>query len=557
MKRCPECRRDYYDDSLLYCLDDGNALLEGPASAGGNSTDEPRTAILHDTASPSEAATRAQIHTTEAEARSHSGGLSERQSLSARRAAKPLLAVAVLAVLILGGFFGYRYFSRTSSKQIESIAVMPFVNDSGNAEMEYLSDGMTETLISSLSQIAGLNVKARSSVFRYKGKETDARTIGKELGVQAVLNGRLVQRGDQLTLSLELIDATNENVIWSDKYERKQADILKLQSEIARDVSSKLKLKLSNADELKLAKRYTIDPEVYRLYLQGRYYWNKRGFAEVAKGIPFFQQAIEKDPNFALGYVGLADSNEDQNRPQKLEYINRALAIDPDLAEAHASLGYQLMCKRDWLASEREFTRAKELNPNYAQTYAWNGIRMTMIGKYDDALAELDRGLALEPTANGINFYKATTLAVSGQRAAAIQLFKRIIEMDPTFSWAHSNIARQYYFGGDVAAAVEEWSRAVELDGDAEGARRLREAFASGGWAAFIAESKNLERPRQWSGIDGPVDEADKERRIAGLQRRAESGDFWLFLIRTDRTFDALRGDPRFQEILKRFDPPQ
>ena len=544
MKRCPQCRRDYYDDSLLYCLDDGSALLEGPASGGGTSTDEPLTAILRDTASPSEAATRAQIHTTDAE--TGKKGFDKRL----------ILAPILLAVVVLAGFFGFRYFS-SGGKQIESIAVMPFVNDSGNAEMEYLSDGMTETLISSLSQIAGLNVKARSSVFRYKGTGTDAKAIGKELGVQAVLNGRLVQRGDQLTLNLELIDAENENVIWQDKYDRRQADIVKLQTEIARDVSSKLKLKLTNADQLKLAKNYTSDPEVYRLYLQGRYYWNKRTPSEVTKGVQFFQQAVEKDPNFALGYVGLADSHEDVNRSQKLEYINRALAIDPDLAEAHASLGYQLMCKQDWAASERELKKAQELNPNYAQAYAWNGMRLTMIGKYDEGLAELDRALALEPTANGINFYKAAILAAAGKRDAAIQHFKRIIDMDPTFSWAHSNLARQYYFGGDVAAAVEEWSRSVELEGDADGARRLRGAFASGGWTAFLAESKTLERARGWVSIDGPADEAGKEKLIANLQQRAENGNFWLFQIRTDRTYDSLRGDPRFQEILKRFDPPE
>ncbi len=585
MKRCPECRRDYYDDTLLYCLDDGNALLEGPASgpksepgavATGSLGDEPQTAILSEFGVPpsggrseppasaggqfaGEDATRPFIHTTasEAEPRESLGGATEKHSFSANRAAKPLIGFAMAAVLLIGGFFGYQYFSSTG-KQIESIAVMPFVNDSGNAENEYLSDGMTESLITSLSQIAGLNVKARSSVFRYKGKDVDAKTIGKDLGVQAVLNGRFVQRGDQLTLTLELIDTQNENVLWSDKYDRRQSDLVSLQTEIARDVSSKLRLKLTSADELKLAKKYTSDPEVYRLYLQGRYYWNKRTFTEVAKGVPLFQQAVEKDPNFALGYVGLADSNEDQNRPQKLEYIRRALEIDPDLAEAHASLGYQLMCKQDWAASERELDRAKELNPKYAQAYAWNGIRLTMIGKYDEAMAELDRGLAIEPTANSINFYKAVTLAVSGRGDDAIRLFRRIIEMDPGFSWAYSNLARQYFFSGNIPAAVDGWTRSVELDGDPDTARRLREAFASGGWKAFIDEARaGRTGGRGWVGIEGPQDEAAKEKLIQRLQQRAEQGDFWLFLIRTEPPFDSLRADPRFQEILKRFDPPQ
>lgn len=545
MKRCPECRRDYHDDTLSFCLADGAELVYGLG-------EEPATAILHQTGTGNEAATRAQIATA-AYAKVDSGAVTHPHGASKRKS----LVAGVIGMIVVSalGVGSYLYYGRGSGKQIDSIAVMPFANDSGNVDLEYLSDGMTETLIGSLSQIAGLNVKARSSVFRYKGTGTDARTIGKDLGVQAVLNGRLVQRGDQLTLALELIDAQNDNLIWSDKYERKSADLVSLQTEIARDVSSKLKLKLTNADQLKLAKRYTNDPEVYRLYLQGRYYWNKRSAPEVAKGIPFFQQSVEKDPNFALGYIGLADSDEDRDRPQKLEYIKQALAIDPDLAEAHASLGYQLMCKQDWLAAEREFTRAKQLSPNYALAYAWNGMHFTMIGKYDEALAEIDRALALEPTANGINFYKAVTLAVSGRHEVAMQHFKRIQQMDPSFSWAFSWPARIYVWNGDYASAVDARAHALEIDGITEPAARLRQAFASGGWQAFVAESK----AQRVGGIIEfpPNDDAEKEKVIAQIQRQANNGTFWLFLMRVEPALDSLRGDPRFQEVLKRFDPPQ
>ncbi len=239
MKRCPECRRDYYDDTLLYCLDDGNALLEGPASGkseppasvGGQFDDGPKTAILSEpgaiaTGFPSgESPTRAQINTTdqtaifpreaEAEPQGSLGGISEKQSFSANRAAKPLIAVLAGVNLLVGGFFAYRYF--TPTKQIESIAVMPFVNESGNADVEYLSDGMTETLISSLSNIPNLSVKARSTVFYYKGKEDSAKKIGEELKVQAVLFGRVSQRGDDLKLSLELVNTETQDVIWSEQ----------------------------------------------------------------------------------------------------------------------------------------------------------------------------------------------------------------------------------------------------------------------------------------------------------------------------------------------------
>jgi TolB-like protein len=182
-----------------------------------------------------------------------------------------------------------------TATQIGSIAVMPFVNESGNADVEYLSDGITETLIGSLSQLPNLNVKARSSVFRYKGKTADAKTIGRELEVQAILNGRVVQRGDQLTLSLEMVDTRTENVIWIEQYNRRQADLVTLQSEIARDVSSKLKTRLSGADEEKVAKTYTTNPEGYQLYLKGRFYWNKRTVDGLKQAAEYYKQAIEKD----------------------------------------------------------------------------------------------------------------------------------------------------------------------------------------------------------------------------------------------------------------------
>ncbi|MGH7782858.1 MAG: tetratricopeptide repeat protein, partial [Candidatus Binatia bacterium] len=475
MKQCPECGRGY-DLTMSFCLDDGSELLYGPAS-GSAAADEPATAILHTTDAVGDAPTRAQRHTTEQTAVLPSGII----EMPKRRHDKRLLAVPiVLAIIVLGGFFGYRYFAPTSSKQIESIAVMPFVNDSGNADAEYLSDGMTETLIRSLSQLPNLNVKARSSVFRYKGKDIDAKTIGKELGVQAILNGRVIQHGDQLTLSLELIDPQTENVIWTDQYDRKSSDLVSLQNEIARDVSNKLRIKLSGADQQKLAQNYTNDPEAYRLYLQGRFYWNNSTASEVDKAVGFFKQSIEKDPNFALGYVGLADSNEDYDRLSKKEYIRRALDIDDNLPEAHASLGYQYMLDYNWVACERELKRAVELDPNYAQAYAWNGARLMMIGKYDESLASIRQALLLDPTANSPNFYLGVCLAVSGRHDEAIQQFKKLIDMDPAFPWPHSFLSRVYVWTGDHAGAVEERAKSQELDGKPEYGKLLRDSFAAG-----------------------------------------------------------------------------
>jgi serine/threonine protein kinase len=466
------------------------------------------------------------------------------------------LAIGLLIMLLAGGgFFGYKYLSPTN-KQIESIAVMPFVNESGNQDLEYLSDGMTETLIKSLSQLPNLNVKARSSVFRYKGKEIDAKTIGRELNVQAILNGRVIQRGDRLTLNLELIDAQTENLIWTDEYDRKSSDLVSLQNLIARDVSSKLKIQLSGADLEKLAKKYTNDPEAYRLYLQGRFYWNKRIGPEFERAEAYFQQAVERDPNFALGYVGLADFKEDEDRPRKKEYIRRALAIDELLAEAHASLGYQYMMDYNWAESERELKRAIELNPNYPQAHQWNGMRLMMNGKYDEARASLTRALELDPTSPGINLYYAVFLEVTGRINECILQGKKLIEMEPTYSWAYIQLTRAYRLNGDHQASVETHARNFELIGNEGRAKAIREIFAKGGWQGYLRIVANSSPPAIKASFLAELGEYEKA--IEAINKHSEQPTtFWFFLHRTDPFLFPIRDDPRFKEAMKRLDPPQ
>jgi TolB-like protein/Flp pilus assembly protein TadD len=560
MKRCPQCNRVEADDTLTFCRADGTVLINASDSFSGNLntakfgsgpvSSEIETSLLPQTSTTPEI-NRNTGPTTALPAAQFPG--TTRDLTKPKRHGFALAAAIGIALAVIFAV-GYFYLSRSRTTAIQSIAVMPFVNASGNADLDYLSDGMTETLIRSLSQLPNLNVKARSSVFRYKGRESDAKTIGKELGVPAILNGRFTQRGDQLTLNLELIDTQTENVIWTDQYDRKSSDLVSLQNQIARDVTSKLKIQLTSADQLKLAKNYTNDPEAYRLYLQGRFYWNKRTKSEVEKAIVYFKQAIERDPNFALGYVGLADSDEDNDRPTKIKYIRRALEIDDNLGEAHASLGYQYMCSQDWAASERELKRAMELNPNYPQAYGWNGVRLMMIGKYDESLASLQRGLELDPTSNGINFYKGVCLAVSGRRDEAIQQFKKTIQMDPSFPWTHNFLSRIYRWNGDYAASVEERAISLELDGNPEGAKRVRESFANGGWSGF---QRMLQQTNSGVMSRGELDAVEKDTTIETLNHMAAEGSFWLFLIRTDPMFDPLRGDPRFQELLKKFNPPQ
>ena len=317
MKRCPRCAREY-DATMMFCLDDGAALLYGPASM-----DELATAILSEpgavaTGFPSgESPTRAQIYTTDktailsvGEAEPHSlDGSSERQSLSAHRAAKPLAAAAVIAlVLLAGGLFGYRYWSTANSRTIDSIAVMPFENRNSDADTDYLSDGLAESVIFRLTQLPDLKVSPTSSVMRYKGKETDIGRIASALGVDAVMTGRLTKRGDNLNITVELVDARTNKSLWGEQYERKLSELLTTQREIVAEIVGKLQLKLSGESEQKLAKKYTDNPEAYQLYLKGRFSWNKRTGESLKQAVDFYRQAIEKDPGFALAYAGLAET---------------------------------------------------------------------------------------------------------------------------------------------------------------------------------------------------------------------------------------------------------
>ena len=301
MKRCPECRRDYYDDTLSFCLEDGAAVVLG--IPGITASDEPATAILTSSGPVSESLT----HLFNSGASSAAAAVSEPEArVASPRRSMIAAAVGIVLVTVLG-VGSYLYYVRAAPKQIESIAVMPFVNESSNADVESPSDGMTETLIKSLSQLPNLAVKSRSTVFFYKGKETSPKKIGEELSVEAVLLGRVCNTYD-LKLNFELVNTNTQDVIWTEEYDRRQSDLVSLQSEIARDVSSKLKSKLSGADIANVEKNYTANSEAYQLYLKGKFFWNKRTGQSLKQAVGFYNQAIEKDPNYALAYSGLAET---------------------------------------------------------------------------------------------------------------------------------------------------------------------------------------------------------------------------------------------------------
>ncbi|HAF13003.1 MAG TPA: hypothetical protein DCK99_04730, partial [Blastocatellia bacterium] len=314
---------------------------------------------------------------------------------------------ALAALLVVAGIAAaswYYFHSQNSKVTIHSIAVLPFTNVSKDADMEYLSDGISESLINSLSQLPGVKVIARSSAFAYKGKETDLKEVANALGVEAILTGRVTQRGENLSISVELVHASDKTQMWGEQYDRKMSDLLAIQREIAREIVEKLKVKVSG-EEKGPAKHYTESNEAYQLYLKGRFYWNKRTPEALKKSIEYFNQAIEKDPGFALAYAGLADSYVvPANRlppreamPKAKAAAMRALELDETLAEAHVSLGRVLAAYDwEWTSAEREYKRAIELNPRYATAHQWYGGYFDAMGRHNEAIAERKRAQELD-----------------------------------------------------------------------------------------------------------------------------------------------------------------
>ncbi|HUE82500.1 MAG TPA: tetratricopeptide repeat protein [Pyrinomonadaceae bacterium] len=470
---------------------------------------------------------------------------------------------------------GYFYLSRSRTAAIGSIAVMPFINESGSAELEYLSDGMTETLIGNLSQLPNLNVKSRSSVFRYKGKETTPQTIGKELNVQALLNGRVVQRGDQLTLSLELIDAQTENVIWSGRYNSTQSDLVTLQSDIARDVSSKLKSKLSGTDEAKVAKNYTANPEAYQLYLKGRFYWNKRTTDALKQAAEFYKQAIEKDPTYALAYAGLAETyvlftsygvaSAKDSMPLAKAAALRALEQDDSLAEAHAALGrYLNYYEWDRIGAEKAFRRAIELNPNYATVHDWLGAEnLAPRKKFDEALISQRRAEELDPLSLSISANVGWTLFFARRYDEAIAQLNRTLALDPNFYVARANLCWAYSAKGMHGEAIAECRKARELNDDPFIKGYLALVLARSGQreeARKLLNELKLESTRGYVTSYGlalaHIGLNEKEEALVWLEKEVAERGYWSGVYAVAPELDDLRSDPRFKDMLKRLNLP-
>jgi serine/threonine protein kinase/Tfp pilus assembly protein PilF len=503
--------------------------------------------------------------------------------LAAARAAKRLKAyedskrdwrlAGILSILIVVFGLAAYYVFNGNSKQIDSIAIMPFVNENGDQEIEYLSDGMTETLIGSLSKLPNLDVRPRSTVFRYKGKETDTQTIGKELNVQAILNGRIVQRGDQLTLNLELIDPQKEVVLWSERYNRKQSELVSLQSEIAKDVSTKLKSKLSGEDEAKVTKSATVNPEAYQAYLKGRFYWNKRSGDNLNRAIEQFKAATEKDPAYALAYVGLADSyvllNQYTGAPSRetlplaKAFAARAIEIDAQLGEPHATLGMVSHQSWQWREAEREFKRAIELNPNYATAFHWYSVFLRAEGRFDEAAVMTKKAQEIDPLSRIISNNVSAIYLAQNKTDSSIENTRRTIALYPNSSDSYRTLGVSLLKKGLNTEAIVNLEKAVELDGE----RSRNVASLSYGYAltgkrteakAILKKMVEIYAKKKENGVYIAAVYAglgEKDKAFEWLESEFQiKGD--LTRIRWELVFEPLRDDPRYKDLIRRMGLP-
>ncbi len=471
-----------------------------------------------------------------------------------------------IAVVIVSYFL---FFS--TPKPIDSIAILPFVNAGDDPNTEYLTDGITESLINSLSQLSNLTVMSRSSVLRFKGKETDPQSVGKELNVKAVLTGRVMQRGDNLVISTELIDVGKNSNLWGEQYNRKLSDIIALQEEISREISGKLSLKLAGEETKKLTKHYTENTESYQLYLKGRFYWNKRRADDLKKAVDYFNQAIDKDPAYALAYAGLSQAyavlpqyagvSPKEFIPKAEAAAKKALEIDETLAEAHTTLGFiRYSYDWDWASGEREFKRAIELNPNFPTTHHWYNILLSSQGRFEEAMTEVKRAQELDPLSVIINVNVGDVLRLMRQYDKAIDQYKKTLELDPNFQVAHQWLGSIYVQKEMYDEAITEFQKVRGLVGNSPfGLGYLGHTYAlvgrRGDALKVIDElqefskqgySLALEFALVYTGL------GDKEKVFEWLDRAYEEHDDGLSGIKVSPEWDNLRSEPRFTVLLKK-----
>ena len=467
------------------------------------------------------------------------------------------LAVAVVLLLAL-----LLPFTSAPTEAIDSIAILPFENRSGDPKMEYLSDGVARSIIYSLSQLPGMKVISFTSVLPYKGQTINSQDIAKELGLRALLFGTLDQRGERLSITAELVDTKDNTVLWGNQFNHPSTEILTVQEDIAREVSESLRLQLSGEDQERLAKQHTQNPEAYQAYLKGRYHWNKRTQEGFENALEFFNEAIEQDPAYALAYTGLADTynmlatyawrTPDEGYPLGKSAARQALQIDEALGEAHASLGFVAMSyDMDWSLAETEFKRAIELNPNYASAHQWYGVYWAQLGRLDEAEAEFRKAQELDPLSLIINRALAGMFWFQGTHDQAIEQYKKTLEIDPNFPSTHEWLTFVYWSAGRYEDAIVHAEILASLQSRmSKLSLLLRQVVSDRRLDALRTLEDWNEIPPHWKARYYAM-LGEKEQAIKEWNKSLDEHQIPTFL-HVWPFAEPFRSDPRFHDLLRR-----
>jgi eukaryotic-like serine/threonine-protein kinase len=462
------------------------------------------------------------------------------------------------------------------SGHIHAIAVLPFVNVGADPNIEYLADGVTEGIISSLSRVPELRVMARSTVFSYKGRDINPQKIGQELNVDAVLMGRIAQRGDTLTIQADLVSVSDGSELWGDQYNRKVSDLIAVQGDIAKEIYDNLRPRIVGAEEsTQVAKHDTENPEAYQLYLQGLFYWNKWTEEGFRKATDYFNQAVEKDPNYAQAYAGLADTynflgESGYTAPQQVwqnakSAAMHAVKLDDALPEAHISLALvRESYDWDWLGAESEFKRAIQLNPNYASGHQWYGDFLTRMGRFDEARVELKKAQELDPLSLLTNTSLGRQLYFTRQYDAAVQQLRKTLDIDPKFVPAQHAIEAAYAQNGMFKEAIGERQKVLTLSGNPDLAAAIGEDFNTGGypgvmksWLEGLKEVSKRGYVSAYNIAQIYARLGDKNQALASLEMALDQRDSNLTYVNVEPAFDEIRSDPRFQKIVQQLALPR
>ena len=522
---------------------------------------------------------RTDLQRLKRDADSGKSGLAAREAPRKTSFAKYWLPVAVLVLVTLAAGVWYLH-AKSSPLQIESIAVIPFSTSGGTADTEYIGEGLTESLIASLTHLPELKVKSRNSVYRFKGKEIDAQQVGKELTVDALLTGRVFQHGDSIDVSAELTSAQDNTEIWAEHYQRKANDIVALQQQIAGDIAGKLRSKLTGAEKQQVTKQGTQNSDAYQLYVKGRYSWNKRTPADLNAAISYFNQALDKDPGYALAYAGLADTylvmsyfdgDPNDQIPRAKAAAEKALELDPTLARPHATLGLaKFDYYWDFAGGEAEFRKAFALDPGDATAHQWFAEMLAYSGgRPQEAIDEANRAHQLDPLSGEIMYALGEVYIHDHQFEKAIEIEKQGNKDNPTFAATHFGQAWAYFGWHKYPQYIQELQTYAQLSADKNYlaySAALEEGNRSGGWPAAARKGIEVLKAHRNAKADflAPyviaelyADVGDKDHAFEWLNVAFQEHNLWMATLRTDPVMDPLHSDPRYIELVRKIGFPQ